>query len=49
MPQRTQTDNQGRATEPEFYIPAGVSPSFIVSRFERLWATLFNHHVEPPK
>ena len=47
MTQRTHTDTQDSATEPEFYIPAGAGPSFVVDRVERVWATLFNHRVGP--
>jgi hypothetical protein len=49
MAQRNQIDDQDRATESKFYLPAGTSPSFIASLFERTWARLFNHHVGPRK
>ncbi len=47
MPQRTHPDERDRATESKFYLPAGVTPPFDASRFERLWAALFKHQVEP--
>ncbi|MFD1597773.1 hypothetical protein [Halobellus rarus] len=49
MPQRIHIDDRDSATEPEFYLPAGASPSFIANRLERIWATLFNHGVGPRK
>jgi len=49
MGQRNRADDRDRATEPEFYLPAGVYSAFDTSRFERLWGTLFDHYVEPPK
>ena len=45
MPQRIPTDEQDSATERKFYLPAGAPPSFFGSRFERLWAALFEHQV----
>jgi len=45
MVQRNQADDRASATEPKFYLPAGVSPSFEASRFECIWAALFNHRV----
>ncbi len=49
MPQRVHSDDQDSASETEYYLPAGASPSFITSRLERIWAALFNHHVGPRK
>jgi hypothetical protein len=49
MSQRTHADDRVSATEPRFYLPAGVTPSVEASKFKRLWATLFDHSVEPPK
>jgi len=49
MAQRTHIDDQDRAIRSKFYLPAGGRPSFIASLFERIWATLFNHHVGPRK
>lgn len=40
--------DRASATESKFYLPAGVTPSE-ASRFERIWATLFNHYAKPPK
>ncbi len=48
MAQRYRADNRGSDTESEFYLPAGVTPPFDTSRFERLWASLFNRYVESP-
>jgi len=48
MPQHDHTDSRVRAPESDFYLPAGVAPPFDASQFERIWATLFNHQVEPP-
>ncbi|WP_156105599.1 hypothetical protein [Halobellus rufus] len=47
MAQRNYLDEHDRATESELYLPAGAGVSFIASRFERVWGTLFNHHVGP--
>jgi hypothetical protein len=49
MAARTRTDDRDRATEPELYLPAGITPSAETSRLERLWGRLFDHGVEPPK
>ncbi|MGQ4555533.1 hypothetical protein [Halobellus sp. GM3] len=49
MPRRTRPDTRDRATEPEFYLPAGTGPSFPSERVERIWAMLFNHRVGPGK
>jgi hypothetical protein len=49
MSQRNRADDRDSATEPEFYIPAGATSSFDTGWFERLWAKLFSHDVEPPK
>jgi hypothetical protein len=38
-------DDRGSATESKFYLPAGISPSFDASRFQRLWAALFKHQL----
>jgi len=42
---RSTADDRDSATESKFYLPAGVSPSFDASRFERIWATLFEHQL----
>ena len=47
MAQSTQAERQDSATEPEFYIPAGAGPSFVIDRVERVWTTLFDHQVGP--
>jgi len=44
MTRRT-ADDRDSATEAKFYLPGGISPSFDTSRFERLWATLFEHQL----
>lgn len=49
MPQRTHPDGPDQATESKFYLPAGVTPSFDASQVKRIWATLFEHQVDPPK
>jgi len=49
MAQQNHADERGSATESKFYLPAGVVPSVEASQFERIWATLFDHSVEPPK
>ena len=46
MPQRNHADDQDRAAESKFYLPAGP---FDAGRFKRIWATLFGHDVEPRK
>jgi hypothetical protein len=48
MAQRTHVDDRSSAVESKFYLPAGVDPSES-DRFERLWAMLFDHDVDPPK
>ncbi len=48
MAQRYHADDQGSDTEPEFYLPVGITPPFDTSRFECLWASLFNHYVGSP-
>lgn len=48
MAQRYRVDDQGSDTEPRFYLPAGNTPPFYASHFERLWALLFNQSVESP-
>ncbi len=42
MAQRDHADDRDSDTEPKLYLPAGITPSFDTSRFERLWASLFN-------
>lgn len=49
MAQKTHDDGRNRATDPKFYLTAGLTPPFNESRIERLWAALFNHGVEPPE
>jgi len=46
MAQSNPADEQARATEPKFYLPAGGPPSFVASRLESIWATLFDHGIE---
>jgi hypothetical protein len=46
MAQRNRADDGVRATESKFYLPAGGHPSFVASRLESVWATLFNHDIE---
>ncbi|WP_162562474.1 hypothetical protein [Salinigranum rubrum] len=49
MTARTRADDRDRATEPELYLPAGITSPVETSRFERLWGRLFDHGVEPPR
>jgi hypothetical protein len=49
MAQRNHVDDRDSGTESKFYLPVGVTPPFDASRFKRVWATLFNHSVEPPE
>ena len=49
MAQRVRTESQHSAPESKFYIPAGAGPSLITDRFERVWASLFEHQVGPQK
>ncbi len=46
MARRSSADERVGATESKLYLPAGSNPSFVVSRLERVWGTLFNHGVE---
>jgi hypothetical protein len=46
MAQRYRAGGRGSDTEPKFYLPAGNTPPFYASRFERLWASLFGRYVE---
>lgn len=46
MAQRYHADDRGRDAEPKFYLPVGVTLPVDTSRIERLWASLFNQHVE---
>jgi hypothetical protein len=48
MTRSTHTDSRDGATEPEFYIPAGAGPSFVIDRVERVWTTLFDYQVGQP-
>jgi len=45
MAARTRADDRDRATELELYLPAGGIPPVEASRFERLWARVFDHRV----
>jgi hypothetical protein len=45
MSQRNHADDQDRATEAKFYLPAGATPSSEAGWFERIWAVLFDHRV----
>lgn len=49
MVQRIHADDRDSATRTKFYVPAGVTPPFDASPFERLWGTLFAHQVDPPE
>jgi len=49
MAQQNHADGRDSTTESKFYSPVGVTPSFGTDRFERLWASLFNHGVGPQK
>ena len=49
MAQRNHSEDRDRATEPKFYLPAGVTLPLDASRFERFWATLFSQRPEPSK
>ena len=46
MAQRDHADDRGSDTELEFYLPAVITPPADTSRFERLWALLFDQDVE---
>jgi hypothetical protein len=46
MSQRTRANDRDRATESKFYLPAGTTPSFVASRLERIWTTLFSYGIE---
>jgi len=46
MTRRTRTDDRIRAAESKFYLPAGTTQSFVASRVESIWATLFDHGIE---
>jgi hypothetical protein len=48
MGRRYRADNRGSDTDPKFYLPAGNTPPFYASHFERLWASLFDRYVESP-
>lgn len=48
MARRYHADDRGSNTEPKFYLPAGVTPPFDTSRFERFWVSLFDYSVESP-
>jgi len=47
MTPQDRPSDHGSAPESKFYLPA--TPSFLTSRAERIWATLFSHGVETPK
>jgi hypothetical protein len=47
MAARTRADDRDGATEPELYLPAGITSPDETSRVERLWGRLFNQGVEP--
>jgi hypothetical protein len=49
MAARARADDRDSATEPELYLPAGITSPVGTSRIERLWGRLFDHGVEPPK
>ena len=49
MAVRTRADDRDSATEPELYLPAGITSSVDTSRVKRLWGRLFNHGVGPQK
>ncbi len=49
MAEQPHIDDQDGATDAEFYLPAGIHPSSAGTRFERLWDTLFDHRVDPPR
>jgi hypothetical protein len=46
MTQKNRADDRATAPESKFYLPAWAPPSFVVSRLEGIWATLFKHGVE---
>ncbi len=48
MAQRYHVDDRDSDTEPKLSLPAGVTPPFDTSRFERFWASLFNQYSESP-
>ena len=45
MAQRTRADERDEAPGPNVYLPGGVPTSFDGSRFDSIWAALFNHRV----
>ncbi len=49
MAARARADDRDSTTEPELYLPAGITSPGETSRIERLWGRLFDHGVEPPK
>ena len=49
MAATTRTDDQNSPTDPELYLPAGITPTAEANWLERLWGQLFTHGVEPPK
>ena len=48
MAQENRVDDRVRTTDSTLYLPAGLTRSVELGRFERLWGKLFNHHVDPP-
>jgi hypothetical protein len=48
MAQKIRDDDRDGATESKFYLPAGITQSSEATRFERLWAALFDHRIDPP-
>jgi len=49
MAQRDKADDRDSDTELKFYLPAVITPLADTSRFERLWAWLFNRDDESRK
>lgn len=49
MAQKNREDEQEIAAEPKFYLPAGITAPSDGTRFERLWAKIFNHSVDPSR
>ncbi len=45
MTPRNNAENRIGATESKFYLPARATLPFVASRFERIWATTFNHRI----
>jgi hypothetical protein len=45
MARNAHADSRDGATEPKFYLPAGVTPSFVTRRIESIRATRFHRRI----